>query len=91
MHKAVVTLLKLYPRSQDYEKATIFDKNFLLFSILNARNYNSEQAHSEIEMQNNYCLEADKLLQNGGVAHKTVKHVTEKSRLIKEMITKRIR
>lgn len=71
-------------------KSSLFDKNYILNSILNASGLSDQEAWAEYLMVPPYSNETDKLLADGGISKKTVKQITEKSRTIKEFVDYRI-
>lgn len=44
----------MFPKTQNFAKASIFDKNYILFTIMNAKNLNQEECEAECEMKSNY-------------------------------------
>jgi hypothetical protein len=90
VHKSTTALMKVFQPLMELNKSSLFDKNYILNSILNAQSLSEEDANAEYLMLTPYGRETDALLADGGIAKKTVKQITEKSRTIKEFIDLRI-
>jgi hypothetical protein len=63
----------MFPFVVDNIKSSLFDKNYVLSSLLNASCVNDQEAWAEYLMVSPYSRETDKLLADGGISKKTVK------------------
>lgn len=86
LHKTTIVCYKIYPGSLNIERASVFDKNWIVFTLVNATPRTADAAHSYATKQFNFTVEANKLLSDGGIAAKSVKLITDKSRIIKEQL-----
>jgi hypothetical protein len=73
VHKLITVLMKLFPTAMELVKSSLFDKNFILNSILNASSLTEHEAWAEYLMVTPYSNETNKLLADGGISKKTVK------------------
>lgn len=73
IHKIITVLMKMFPTSMELVKSSLFDKNYILNSILNASGLTDQEAWAEYLMVPPYSHETDKLLADGGISKKTVK------------------
>lgn len=59
VHKSITALMKMFPKTSDLSKASLFDKNYLLNCILNAIQFSEQDALQEFLMVPPYIAETD--------------------------------
>lgn len=65
--------MKIFQPLMELNKSSLFDKNYILNSVLNAQSLSEEEANAEYLMDTPYGKETDTLLADGGISKKTVK------------------
>eukprot|EP00347_Sterkiella_histriomuscorum_P009313 403341682 len=83
-YKVVVVLLKLFPDSREAQEESIFDKIYLIQLLLQTLNSSKYSQYLKQSKSHEFEEVAKNVLSTGGTKTKSVKEISETSKIIKE-------